>query len=115
MDAAETGFDFKMYKKFHDIWIRSSSEMLDELMRSPQFAEMVGKGLENSMDFKKQMDEVIEASLKNMHLPTSSDFNELSRRLRTLEERFQQFVQKMEMAQSHSSVPPKRPTGRKKR
>ena len=115
MDAAETGFDFKLYKKFYDIWTRTSTEMLDELMHSPQYAEMAGKALENSADLKKQVDEVIEASLKNMHLPTSSDVKGLSRRLRTLEERFQQVVQKMEMAQSRSSIPPKRPTGRRKR
>ena len=109
LGAGETGFDFNSYKKFYDIWIRSSSEMLEELMRSPQFAAMAGKASGDTADFKKQIDEMIEASLKSMHLPSSSDIKELSRRMRSLEERFQQLAQKME------STRPQKPIGRKKR
>ena len=70
---------------------------------------MVGKASGNTADFKEQVDEMIEATLNNMHLPSSSDIKELSRRMRSLEERFLQLAQKME------STRPQKPIGRKKR
>lgn len=109
-------FDFRTYKKFYDIYVRSSSEMMEEIMRSPHFAAMAGKMLDNSVDMKKQMDEVIETSLKSMHLPTSSNFKGLSRRLRTLEEQVEQLLNKRNTSKPKSPSRPEGPTkGGKKR
>lgn len=97
------GFDFSLYKKFYDIWVRSTSEMLDEMMRSPQFAAVIGKSLESSLDFKKRLDELIESSLKGFHLPSSSEVADLSRRLRVLEQQIEGFSQKLEDLKAHLS------------
>lgn len=85
------GLDFRLYKKFYDIWVRSTSEMLDEMMSSPQFAAVMGRWLDTSLDFKKRVDEWMESYLKGLHLPTSSDVAELSRRIQALEQQVQDF------------------------
>ena len=114
-DGEKAEFDLRSYKKFYEIWVRSSSEMMEEIMRSPHFAAMAGKMLDTSVDMKRQIDEVIETSLKGMHLPTSSDFKELSRRLLTLEERVEQLLKKMNPSKPQSPTRPKSPKGGKKR
>ena len=113
-EAFYSGF----YKKFYDIWVKTSSEMLDELMRSPEFAAAMGKYLENSLDFKKHLDELIESSLKRLHLPTSSDITSLSGQIGALERRIQGFSQKLdEIGATIADRPPsrQRPSPQKKR
>lgn len=112
------GFDFGLYKKFYDMWVRSTSEMLNEMMRSPQFAAAMGQSLESSLDFKKRVDELIESSLKGFHFPTSSEVAALSRRVRALERQVQGFSEKLEELRAHlpsgseGPLPRKRPSDR---
>ncbi|MGH7273898.1 MAG: poly(R)-hydroxyalkanoic acid synthase subunit PhaE [Nitrospiria bacterium] len=106
-------FDIDLYKKFYDIWVRSTSEMLKEMMGSPQFAAALGKSLQGSLDFKKRLDESIESSLKGFRLPTSSDVTELSSRIRALEQQVQGFAKKMEELESHFPSITKGPVSRK--
>jgi len=113
-------FDLGLYKKFYDVWVRSSSEMLNEMMRSPQFAGAMGKSLHSSLDFKKRMDEVIESSLKGFHFPTSSEVTELSRQIRGLERQVHGFSQRLEdlksdlKSRSNGSATRKQPSSKKK-
>lgn len=109
------GFDLGLYKKFYDICIRSTSEMLHEIMQSPQFAEAMGKTLEGSLDFKKQLDEVIEASLKNLHLPTTAEFTELSRRIRAVEVQVQDVSKTLEALKGVLQTTGKRASGKPKK
>jgi polyhydroxyalkanoate synthesis regulator phasin len=114
------GFDFNLYKKFYDIWVRSTSEMLNEMMRSPQFSAAMGKALEGSLDFKKRLDESIESSLKGFRLPISSEVAELSRRIRMLEQQVQGLSKALEELKDRLPISgkgpsQKRPTGRTKR
>ena len=106
-------FDIGLYKKFYDICVRSTSEMLNEMMGSPQFAAAMGKSLQGSLDFKKRLDESIESSLKGLRLPTSSDVTELSSRVRALEQQVQGFSKKLEELQAYFQSPPKGPVSRK--
>jgi polyhydroxyalkanoate synthesis regulator phasin len=104
------GFDLGLYKKFYDIWVRSSSEMLNEMMRSPQFAAAMGRTLESSLDFKKRLDELIESSLKGFRLPSTSEVTELSRRIRALERQVQDFSKALEELKDHLLVQGKAPS-----
>ena len=106
-------FDIGLYKKFYDNWVRSTSEMLNEMMRAPQFAAAMGKNLQSSLDFKKRLDESIESSLKGIRLPTSSDVTELSSRVRALEQQVQGFSKKLEELGAHFPSPMKGPVSRK--
>jgi len=106
-------FDIGLYKKFYDVWVRSTSEMLNEIMRSPQFAAAMGKSLQGSLDFKKRLDESIESSLKGFRLPTSSDVTGLSSRIRALEQQVRGFSKKLEELEAHFPSPTKGPVSRK--
>ena len=110
---SEERFDLSLYKKFYDAWVRSASEMLNEVMRSPQFADGMGKWLQGSLDFKKRLDEVIESSLKEFRLPTSSGVGEVSSRVRALEQQIQGLSKKLEELQAHFPSSPKGPVSRK--
>lgn len=107
------GFDLGLYKKFYDVWVRSTSEMLNEMMRSPQFAAAMGKSLQSSSDLKKRVDELIESCLKGVRLPTSSQAAELSSRIRALEQQVRGFSKKLEELSAHLPSPPKAPLSEK--
>jgi polyhydroxyalkanoate synthesis regulator phasin len=94
--SGQPGFDFNTYKKLYNIWMRSTSEMLEEMMRSPQFSEMAGKALSAGADLKQQVDEMIQTSLKNMNLPTTSDIESLSQQIRHLETRVERLMERVE-------------------
>lgn len=82
--AGFEGFDPSAYKKVYDVWSRSFAEMFDQMMKTPAFAATMGKALEQSVDLKKQFDDMIEESLKHMRLPTMTDMKELHRQLNAL-------------------------------
>ncbi|HEX3036391.1 MAG TPA: hypothetical protein VHT73_14940 [Thermodesulfobacteriota bacterium] len=63
------------YKKFYEVWEKTMSEALEMWLRSPLFASTMGKTIERSSEFKKYMNEVMEKSLKNMHVPTKTDID----------------------------------------
>jgi polyhydroxyalkanoate synthesis regulator phasin len=89
--------------------------MLNEMMRSPQFAVAMGRALESSLDFKKRLDEMIESSLQGLRLPTTSEVTELSRRISALEQQVQDFSKALEELKDHllaqgKTPSPKRPS-----
>ena len=90
------GFDPSGYKKVYDIWVRSFSEMFDQMMKTSAFAATMGKALEQSVDFKKQFDEMIEETLKQMRLPTTADMKELHRQLNALTVQLDRLEQRLE-------------------
>ncbi len=70
--------------QMYDIWVRTSSEMLEQMMQTPAFAAGQGKLLEQSMELKQQVDQALEASLKSMRLATDSDVQALVTELKTI-------------------------------
>ncbi len=104
----------RLYKTMYDVWVRSTSEMLNEAMQSPQFARLMGKSLEGALDFKKQMDEAWESSLRGLQLPTASDMAALSGRLRALEDEVRVCSQKMDVLKTMISSPPSPPSAGKR-
>ena len=73
------------YKKFYEVWEKTMSEALDIWLKSPLFAATLGKTVEKSSEFKKYIDEVMERSLKNMHLPTKSDIDRVLSSINNIE------------------------------
>ena len=63
------------YRKFYEVWEKTMSEALEMWLRSPLFASTMGKTIERSSEFKKYMNEIMEKSLKNMHVPTKTDID----------------------------------------
>jgi hypothetical protein len=84
------------YKKFYEIWENSMSEALEAWLKSPLFAASVGKAVEKSSEFKKYLDEVMEKSLKNMHLPTKSDIDRVLASINNIEAKINDLSDKVD-------------------
>jgi hypothetical protein len=93
----ESEFDpVAYYKKFYSIWENSMSEVLDMWLKSPFFGASLGKAVEKSSEFKKYLDEVMERSLKNLHLPTKSDIDRILASVNKIEAKINDLWDKLE-------------------
>jgi hypothetical protein len=79
------------WKQFLDQSIESWSRALGQVMNTDQFAQAMGKSLEQWMasyaPVKKQADQGIEATLQALNLPTRTQVVGLAKQLMDLEER----------------------------
>ncbi len=84
------------YKKFYETWEKSSSEMLESWVNSPLFASSMGKALEQSSDFKKYFDEMIDKTLSNLRMPSKNDIDNVLRSIHTLEAKINDLSDKVD-------------------
>lgn len=73
------------YKKFYETWEKTTSEAMETWLKSPVFAANMGKAIERSSELKKYLDELMEKSLKNMHLPTKNDIDRVLASINNIE------------------------------
>ncbi len=74
-------------KQMYDMWVRTSSLMLEQMMQAPAFTAHFGKAFEQSLDVKRQMDEVWDIWLRSMRFATQSDIQTVLGAQRSLETR----------------------------
>lgn len=81
------------------IWEQLMSQYMDALLRNQQFMDMTGKALEHSLQFKQQIDRMVEMAVANMQLPTRNDqdrslskLNELEGLLRDVNEKLDRLL-----------------------
>lgn len=79
------GVNLNFAKQMYDIWIRTSSEALDAMVKTPAFAAALGNVFAQSLDVKRHMDEVLDTTLKSMQFSTGSDTQAMLSELRTLQ------------------------------
>ena len=58
-------------------WEKAMAENFDALLRNPAFIASMGKVLESSLDFKKQIDESIQSYLHAMNLASTKDIDKV--------------------------------------
>src|SRR5919109_2545835 len=97
------------YKKFYEVWEKTMSEALEMWLKSPLFASTLGKTIERSSEFKKYMNEVMEKSLKNMHVPTKTDIDRVLSAINNIEAKINDMWDKVD----EINVPEKASTARK--
>lgn len=103
------GFDpVAYYKKFYEVWEKTMSEALEIWLKSPLFAVTMGKTIEKSSEFKKYLDEVMEKSLKNMHLPTKSDIDRVLASINNLEAKINDLWDKIDELKPSAKTSPKK-------
>jgi hypothetical protein len=78
-------FYLNFLKQTYDMWVRTSSLMLEQMMQAPAFAAHLGKAFEQSLDIKRQTDEAWDIWLRNMRFATQSDIQTLLGAQRSLE------------------------------
>lgn len=86
-------------KQSYQLWEQLTSQYMEGLIRNQEFLAMTGKALEQSAQFKQQIDRLVEASLASMQLPTRGEMeralhklNELDSLLRELHEKLDRLV-----------------------
>ncbi|MBM4442122.1 MAG: hypothetical protein FJ027_17025 [Candidatus Rokubacteria bacterium] len=79
------------WKQFLDQSIEAWSRALGQVMSTDQFAQAMGKSLEQWMvsyaPVKKQQDQAIDATLQALNLPTRTQVTSLAKQMMDLEER----------------------------
>jgi hypothetical protein len=114
LSAGETGdkalgFDpVTYYKKFYEVWEKTMSEGLEIWLKSPLFAATMGKTIEKSSEFKKHLDEVMERSLKNMHLPTKNDIDRVLGSINNIEAKINDLWDKVDELKPSAKASPKK-------
>jgi hypothetical protein len=84
------------YKKFYDIWEKTTSEAVEMWLKTPLFASTVGKAVEQSSEFKRYVDQVMERSLKSLQLPTKGDIDKTLAAINKIEEKINDLIEKVE-------------------
>jgi hypothetical protein len=95
------------YKKFYETWEKTTSEALEKYVNSPLFAVNIGTAVEKSSELKKYFDEVVEKSLKNLHLPSKNDIDRIHNAINTIEAKINDLSDMVEELRS-SKTPSKR-------
>jgi len=67
------------------VWQKMMSESMETLLRSPLFLAAMGKGLENSLLVKEQVDKSLQAYLQALNLPSTKDVQRVLEGLRSLQ------------------------------
>lgn len=79
------GVNLNVAKQMYDIWIRTSSEALEAMVKTPSFVAAMGNVFTQSLDFKRHMDEVLDTTLKSMQFSTGSDTQAMLSELRAIQ------------------------------
>jgi chemotaxis regulatin CheY-phosphate phosphatase CheZ len=72
-------------KQSYQLWEQLTSQYMESLIRNQEFLAMTGKALEQSVQFKQQIDRLVEASLANLQLPTRGEMERALHKLNELE------------------------------
>ena len=99
----EKGLDVDTFKRFYEVWEKATSEAMEMWLKSPLFAASAGKAVEKSAEFKKYIDDIIERTLKNMHLSTKGDVGRVLASLNNLESRVNDLAEKIDELQPKES------------
>lgn len=78
-------FGWAFQKQMYDIWVRTTTELLEEMMKTSAFAGTMGRSVDQSLDFKRQVDEALEAWLKSLRFATESDMQAVLSVLKSIE------------------------------
>lgn len=84
-DAAE-GEEVSV-EEFRDSWLNAANQSFKQIMSTSAFAAMTGESVEDSLDFRRQLDDAAEVALHDMGLPTKGDIKEVGDRMVELERR----------------------------
>jgi len=90
-------------RQSYEFWEQLTLQYTEGLLRNQQFLDLTGKALENSLQFRQQIDRTVEATVAGMQLPTKSDMdralhklNEIEGLLRDLHEKVDRLLERKE-------------------
>jgi hypothetical protein len=75
----------EVLKQNFQLWEQLTRQYTEGLLRNRQFLDITGRALENSLQFRQQVDQVVEATIASMQLPTRGDIDRTLHKLNQLE------------------------------
>jgi hypothetical protein len=72
-------------RQMRQVFFEAMSRACDEFMRSPPFLEMMKQTMDQSLAFRKQINEFLTSALQSAQAPTQDDMGEILKTLHTIE------------------------------
>jgi hypothetical protein len=83
-------------ERFRDTWLNAANRAFKNAMGTSMFAQATGLTIDEAMDLRRQADELAEATLHDLGLPTEGDIEEVGERLVELERRQHSVEQRLD-------------------
>lgn len=87
-------------EQFRDTWLNAANLAFKEVMSTTMFSAATGQSIEDLLGFRRRTDEVAEAFLHELGLPSQGDIEEVGTRLVELERRQHELTERIEEALS---------------
>jgi class III poly(R)-hydroxyalkanoic acid synthase PhaE subunit len=79
-----SGTNPKTFKEFYDYWWRQNEAAYLKLFGTPEFSSLMAQLLEAGLDYKKELDGLLEKQLESLPYPTKTDMDSLYKTIDTL-------------------------------
>jgi hypothetical protein len=78
---------YKQFEEMHNYWTKISTKMLDEVMRSPAYGNLLAQSIQSSMDSQKMIENYWIKNFQTLGLPTKNELEEVREELQELNSR----------------------------
>jgi hypothetical protein len=78
---------YKQYEQFYNYWMDTSQKMLDEVMRTPAYGNLLAQTINTSMDTKKMIENYMVQNVKTMGIPTRNELEEIRTELKNISDK----------------------------
>jgi hypothetical protein len=84
-EGAEPGEQlYRQYEEMYNYWAETSSKMLDEIMRSPAYGNLLAQSINSSMDSRQKIENFWVQNLRSLGIPTKNDLEEIREELKVM-------------------------------
>lgn len=98
-DIAKDCWNADNFEKFYGVWSSNTSEMMDKVLRTPEFLESSWEMFKNSAGIMRFFEEQTKMNLKSMNVPTMDQLDELSERINYLDDKLENLEEKLDSIQ----------------
>jgi polyhydroxyalkanoate synthesis regulator phasin len=95
----------EMLQKVQDAWLRSTSELMKDILASDNFSQLIKQATEVQLRQKEELDKLMESELRAMRLPSRGQMDDVYKALTELERRVGAMSDRLEEMREPGSVP----------
>ncbi|WP_455392914.1 poly(R)-hydroxyalkanoic acid synthase subunit PhaE [[Eubacterium] cellulosolvens] len=87
---------FKQYDELYNYWLKTSTKMLDEVMRSPLYGNYLAQSIDTSMNSRQMLENMMTQNLKALGIPTKTELDEIRVELKNLSDQLDELNKNLE-------------------
>ncbi|MCB1866906.1 MAG: class III poly(R)-hydroxyalkanoic acid synthase subunit PhaE [Chromatiales bacterium] len=91
----------------YGLWVDAAEAVYAEIVTTDAYQAANGRMIDAQMSFKREMNQLVDASLHQLHLPTRADFDSLAQRVQSLKRENRALIQRIEALEGQSRDEPK--------